>query len=347
MSESRRLRELVSRFSTARILVVGDVMLDEYVWGEVRRVSPEAPVPVVEFRRSTATLGGAGNVAANIAALGAAPALVAVVGDDEAGLRIRESAQALGIRRLNLQVEPERRTTCKTRILAHSQQLLRLDRENTQPISVRREEQILAAALDLLSDSDVCVLSDYAKGLITATLCQKMIRAARDISVPTLVDPKSSDWERYKGATLITPNRHEAIATAHRHGMVGDGDVAACGPFLASVVPDTTVLVTLGPDGVVLFSRDSGPGYEPSVARDVFDVTGAGDTLIAAVAVALGAGATIREAVRIGNAAAGLAVGKLGTATVSCRELLSALSLQDEPDTTSQPVMAGEVGGAP
>lgn len=303
------------RLARARVLVVGDVMLDRYWFGDVNRISPEAPVPVVHVQRQEDRLGGAANVARNAAALGAQAGLLCVVGHDEPGERIVELLKDSGVVP-HLERDPDLPTTIKLRVLSRQQQLLRLDFEN-----VPAHEALLAglARFDaLLASHDVVLLSDYAKGGLTHVT--QMIAKARAAGKPVLVDPKGDDWERYRGATLITPNRAEL------REVVGlwksESDLLARVTELRASLGMEALLLTRSEEGMTLFTAD-GVLNAPAVAREVYDVSGAGDTVIATLAAMLGARVPLVDAVALANRAAGIVVGKLGTATVDYEELFA------------------------
>ncbi|HTT14050.1 MAG TPA: D-glycero-beta-D-manno-heptose-7-phosphate kinase [Burkholderiaceae bacterium] len=313
MSGPARFGHWRDRVATARLLVVGDVMLDRYWFGEVERISPEAPVPVVLVRGSEERLGGAANVARNVAALGVQTGLLSVVGDDEAGRRVSALLGESSIQAY-LHTDAALATTVKLRVLGRRQQLLRVDFEN-QP-----EAEVLAAKLDeyesLLSRHDVVILSDYGKGGLTHIT--RMIELARAAGRRVLVDPKGDDYTRYAGATAITPNRAELREVVGR--WRDEADLEARAQKLRRELGISAVLLTRSEEGMTLFA--DGPSWSiPAVAREVFDVSGAGDTVIAVLGAALGAGADLREAVTLANRAGGIVVGKLGTATVSYAEL--------------------------
>jgi rfaE bifunctional protein kinase chain/domain len=306
-------------FRRARVLVVGDVMLDRYWFGEVSRISPEAPVPVVQVARTEERPGGAANVARNAAALGAQVGLLSVVGADEAGASLERLVQAEGIR-ASLHRDPALATTVKLRVIGRQQQLLRIDFETTP------SHEILAGKLadfeSSLPDYDVVVLSDYGKGGLTHI--ERMIACARERSKQVLVDPKGDDYARYRGANVLTPNRAELREVVGR--WKDEADLAARAQRLRAGLGLDALLVTRSEEGMTLFGPD-GALHEPTKAREVFDVTGAGDTVIATLAAMLATGATLPEAVRVANHAAGIAVGKLGTAVVHPGELAADLAL--------------------
>ncbi len=301
------------RVAATRLLIVGDVMLDRYWFGEVERISPEAPVPVVKIARSEERPGGAANVARNAHTLGAQTTLLSVTGADEAGTALARLLEADGVRTSFLR-DPTVATTVKLRVIGRQQQLLRIDFE-TQPT-----HEILAAKLAeyraLLEPADIVVLSDYGKGGLTHVT--RMIESARAAGKRVLVDPKGEDWDRYRGATLITPNRAEFRQVAGR--WRDEADMNAKAQALREELALEALLVTRSEEGMTLFDA-SGARTIPAVAREVYDVSGAGDTVIATLGALLGAGAPLIDAVRIANEAAGIVVGKLGTAVVTPDEL--------------------------
>jgi rfaE bifunctional protein kinase chain/domain len=297
----------------ARILIVGDVMLDRYWFGDVSRISPEAPVPVVKVEKSEERPGGAANVARNIAALGAQAALLSVVGADEAGASL---ARLLAEARIDasLHEDVQLNTTVKLRVLGRQQQLLRIDFENTPTHEVLQAK--LAEFAARLPHCDVLILSDYGKGGLTHI--GEMIRLARAAGKPVLVDPKGDDYARYAGATIVTPNRAELREVVGRWGS--EQDLQARVDKLRSELGLEALLLTRSEEGMSLFSA-AGVVHEPALAREVFDVSGAGDTVIATLAVMLASGQSLEQAMRWANRAAGVVVGKLGTATCSLEEL--------------------------
>lgn len=317
--DNDELLAICERLPSIRALVIGDVMVDEYIWGSVERISPEAPVPVVEIQSRTSILGGAGNVAANIVALNADFVIGTVVGDDASAEDIRESLQVLGAGIDGVIVEAGRRTTRKTRVMAHSQQMLRMDYEDATAANGKTEDRLLTWALDQLRRCDVCILSDYAKGVISERVSRELIRAAAETRTPLVVDPKGADYRKYAGATLIKPNSFEVERVVGRR-LRGEGDLERAGHELLRDLGCSALLISQGPHGMILLTPD-GSMQIPSSARSVFDVTGAGDTAVSTVSVALACGATFAEAACFGNEAAGIVVGKLGTSVVSREEL--------------------------
>jgi D-beta-D-heptose 7-phosphate kinase/D-beta-D-heptose 1-phosphate adenosyltransferase len=314
---------VIDRLAAQRVLVVGDVMLDQNLWGQVRRISPEAPVPVVELERETAEPGGAANNAANAAAVGACAMLGGVVGDDAEGRRLRTLLGERHVDASGLVTEPGRPTTTKTRVVAHNQQVVRVDRERTSPITPESETALLRWAEGHLRGVGACIISDYAKGVVTSSLAQGVIAAARAVGVPVVVDPKGTDYARYRGAAVVTPNLHEAELAARRTART-DAELAELAAALSEELGGAALLVTRGAAGMSLFTPDVEPAHVRAEAHQVYDVTGAGDTAITFLALALAAGAPLPVAMRLANRAAGVVVGKVGTATVTLDELRAA-----------------------
>jgi rfaE bifunctional protein kinase chain/domain len=318
-------RRILARLKGRRILVVGDVMLDEFVWGRVSRISPEAPVPVVEVTRETQSVGGAGNVANNVQALGGQALLVGYVGDDQAGDEVRQALAANGVVS-RLVSSPHRATTRKTRIIAHQQQLVRADRDPVGALPAGIDQKLAAACLAELGSCRAVIVSDYAKGLVSRALMRRIVAAARRRGIPVLVDPKVRPAADYLGATIVTPNQAEAEQTAGVH-ITDDASLAEAGRRLLARWRAQAVLVTRGERGMSLFAARQKPHHVATAAREVFDVTGAGDTVIAALGLAVGAGVTLRRAAAIANLAAGVVVSKVGTATASPAEVEAAARL--------------------
>jgi D-beta-D-heptose 7-phosphate kinase/D-beta-D-heptose 1-phosphate adenosyltransferase len=302
------------------VLVIGDVMVDEYMKGDVSRISPEAPVPVLEVKSHEFTLGGAANAAANIAALGGAVTLAGVVGRDDTAAILDERLAHHGIAR-ELVSDADRPTSKKTRLVAQGQQIVRVDHERRKPVTGTAAEAMLRAISGAIRNADACVLSDYAKGVITPEIAQHAIEAARGASVPVIVDPKQRDFAVYRGATVITPNLHELEAAARLAEMNLDRAAAA----LLPVVDGAALLVTRSADGMTLYRGKHAPFHVPAMAKEVYDVTGAGDTVVATVALALAAKLSLEIAVELASVAAAIAVSKRGTSTVTPSELISAL----------------------
>jgi D-beta-D-heptose 7-phosphate kinase/D-beta-D-heptose 1-phosphate adenosyltransferase len=323
MSEPHALLDLIGRLEGGHVLCVGDVMLDRFVYGDVDRISPEAPIPVLRVRREEAMLGGAGNVVRNLVALGSQPHFLAVVGDDPAG---REVSRLVGDHRTvdpRMVVEPERQTTIKTRFIGGTQQLLRADHETQSGLSANARDQLLSEARELIQEVAVVVLSDYGKGVLGNGMTQAVIAAARAAGKPTIVDPKGTDYTVYRGATLVTPNRKELHEATGR--PVGtDEEVVIAARQLIELCGIEQVLATRSQDGMSLVSATEAVHLKAE-AREVFDVSGAGDTVVATLAAALTAGASLAEASRLANIAAGIVVGKVGTAVAYADDLIAAL----------------------
>ena len=314
-------------FIGTKILCVGDVMLDVFVYGAVDRISPEAPIPVLRVERETEMLGGAGNVAANLASLGAAARFVSVVGDDPAGAKIRSLlAEQIGSD-AGLVVETGRQTTIKTRFLGANQQLLRADRETSTEISAVAHAAITRAVADQNGAAAV-ILSDYGKGVLSEAVIARAIEVARASRCAVIVDPKGTDYARYRGASVVTPNRKE-LAGATGMSVNTDVEVAAAGKHVIESCGIDAVIATRGEHGMSVITAGAPPTHLPAQAREVFDVSGAGDTVVASLALALGSGLPLVEAARVANLAAGIVVGKVGTAVVRTSELRAALHQQE------------------
>jgi rfaE bifunctional protein kinase chain/domain len=324
------LPDLLAAFPGRRVLVLGDVMLDEYVWGEVRRISPEAPVPVVEVRRRSFVPGGAANTAANVAALGGRPVLVSVVGRDQAAATLGELLARGGTDPDGLCADGARSTTTKSRIVAHNQQIARLDVEERAPLSAALEDALLAAVARHLPRAEACIISDYAKGVVTPRVCRELIRLARQAGRPVVVDPKGADYSKYRGATVVKPNLHEAERSAGIEAA-NEAALSEVAGRLVEQLGGSALLITRGADGMSLFRPGEAPLHVPAVVRHVFDVTGAGDTVAGTLAMGLAARAPLELAIRLANMAASVVVGKVGTATVTCDELRAELAERDLP----------------
>ena len=316
-----RASELLGAFRDRNVLVLGDVMLDEFVWGDVTRISPEAPVPVVDVRRESVHLGGAANVLANLVALGARGSVVGVVGKDGSGERLRTGLRELGTLDQGLIVDETRPSTTKTRIIAHSQLVVRADRESRAPVSSKTEDHLVSYLMDALKHADAFVISDYDKGVVTPRILREILPIAY-ARVPVLVDPKLRNFNHYRPATLVTPNHFEALRMSDTEDTSDDGSLHAAQVIREKLGCDA-VLITRGDRGMMLLESNDQPVFVETAAREVYDVTGAGDTVIAALAGALASGATMLEAANLANHAAGIVVGKVGTATVTADELLS------------------------
>jgi rfaE bifunctional protein kinase chain/domain len=315
-----RLDELLAAAARTRIVVVGDAMLDEYLVGEVERISPEAPVPVLHVRERRYALGGAANVAQNVVAMGATCRLVAAVGDDAAGAQLRTMLTGIGVRPDGL-ITVARPTTRKTRVVARSQQLVRIDDEDASDLSAGDSGRIGAALEAALGDAHALILEDYNKGVLIPTVIGNAIRLGTQRKIPIVVDPKYRHFFAYRGATVFKPNRRELESAL---GAAVDLDHPEAIPESLQRLGVEHLLLTLGERGMVLASRDGSLKSVETVAREVYDVVGAGDTVTAYLATILGAGGTPAEAAVIANYAAGVEVGKLGAATVSPEEVIEA-----------------------
>jgi D-beta-D-heptose 7-phosphate kinase/D-beta-D-heptose 1-phosphate adenosyltransferase len=339
-----RLKRLVPRFKGNRIGVVGDVMLDRYLWGSATRLSPEAAVPVVDFAEQSECLGGAGNVAANLAALGARAEMFGVVGEDEPGHALRSCLRAARVEDRGVLVDKSRVTTVKTRVIARHQQIVRIDHERRDPLLPATEEKLLRQLFTALKRLGALVLSDYDKGLITDAFAERILSACHQLKVPVFVKPKTSRLYAYRGARAIVCNAKEAGFFVTR-SLTDEKSVEEAGRALLAHFGCSAVVITRGEKGMSVFEESSprhvtipATSFEVTYARvgqagiergatgrQVFDVTGAGDTVLSVLALAVTAGASLLDAAILANTAAGVVVGKLGTASVSPRELITAL----------------------
>lgn len=311
-----------------KVLVVGDVMLDTYVSGSASRISPEAPVPVVNVIRRRYLPGGAANVAANILAMGSRVWLAGATGVDEAGIRLRGELDRAGIGVEALIEDDARRTTTKTRITAAGQQIVRFDEEDRSPLSSSTEALLRERCGEILAGADACVISDYAKGVVGDSFCGWLIAEAARLGKPLVVDPKSRDLGRYRGATVVTPNLKETAAAVGAP-IHTDEDLTRAVSLLLPKIAPSTLLVTRGEDGMSLFESGQAPQHLPALRNEVADVTGAGDTVAGVLAIALGLGLTLFDAAGIANIGAGVAVGHPGTWAVQRGELLEAAARLD------------------
>ncbi len=319
-----RINKITSNIGNASILILGDIMLDEYLHGAVSRISPEAPVPVVEISREQLRLGGSANVANNIVALGDKACLLGVIGEDEAAVKLTQLLKQKGISSEYLVNDKNRRTTIKTRVIAHSQQVVRADREDTFEIDDEIEKRIFNRFQSLIDKIGGVIISDYGKGLITESLLDKIIPVCREKNIFVGVDPKETHFFNYKRVSVVTPNHHEAGFVAG-HRIRTDNDLQRVGKTLLEKLEADSILITRGEKGMALFSKGGEIDYFPTVAKKVFDVTGAGDTVIAAFVSAMAAGADLKEATEVANCAAGVVVGEIGTAAVTLPKLTEEL----------------------
>ncbi len=330
MMEQKRLEKILNRFPKVKILVVGDIMMDRFIWGKVSRISPEAPVPVVlvdnNDKSETLSLGGAANVANNIESLGGEVLLCGVVGDDEVGLKIREELKKIGIQTGGIFTEKGRQTTVKTRIFANEQQVVRIDREmidHPKPPILKDLTNFIMGEIEGL---DGIIISDYGKGVLTGTLIRAIIRKAGKSRKPVLVDPKLRNYKFYKGATVVTPNTKEA-SEASRVPIVEGSSIEKIGGKLLKELKCKALVITRGERGMAIFEPHRKPIDVHTEKVEVFDVTGAGDTVIGTLALALGTelDVSIKEAAELANYAAGVVVGKKGTATATRGDLIEAI----------------------
>jgi len=307
------------------VVVLGDVMLDEFIWGDVSRISPEAPVPVVEIRRESTHLGGAANVLANLVALGARACVIGVVGDDDAAAKVRAELRKQSPMQTNdlLITDHSRPSTIKTRIIAHSQMVVRADRERRTPVDGQTEDAIIAAARAALANADALVISDYDKGVVTPRVLSEVLPAAYQ-RMPVLIDPKIRNFSFYRPATLITPNHHEALRMTNTEED-SDAGLRVAGQKIREQLSCDAVLITRGDRGMILLEGKNDPVQVSTAAREVYDVTGAGDTVIATLGAALACGASMTDAALLANHAAGIVVGKVGTATATINEVLDSI----------------------
>ncbi|MDY6851118.1 MAG: D-glycero-beta-D-manno-heptose-7-phosphate kinase [Thermodesulfobacteriota bacterium] len=315
-----RLLEAVDGFPLVKVLVIGDVMMDEFIWGRVERISPEAPVPVVAVTRETRLLGGAANVVNNLVSAGGRALLAGVVGQDRAARRINTMLKKLDVDPGGLIQDPGRPTTIKTRVVAHAQQVVRFDREKKTPPGPEVMDGMFAVLADMAGEADAIIISDYGKGVVSRELMNRLQGLLKGTKKVIAVDPKVNNFHLYKQATVITPNHHEAAAGS---GVVIDSDesLSEAGQKIIKDLDCASVLITRGEQGMSLFEKDGSATHIPTVAREVFDVTGAGDTVIAVLTLGLAAGLPLLDAAVLANFAAGLVVGEVGTSAVTAREL--------------------------
>ncbi|NLO90449.1 MAG: D-glycero-beta-D-manno-heptose-7-phosphate kinase [Elusimicrobia bacterium] len=325
--DKKKLSGLVKSFSDLDVCVYGDIMLDHFIRGKVERISPEAPVPVVRAQQETFLPGGAGNVAANLASLGAQVNLIAVAGADYAGDTLLSSLKERRINISSIVIDQERPTTQKVRVIAEHQQVVRYDRESSKSLPHALSEQCAANLRACLKNSSAVILSDYKKGMITPGNIKRLVGECKRAKTPVFVDPKVEHFKIYKGVTSITPNTSEAWNGMSLYPKDGQDAIEELGRKILAKLGSDSALVTQGPNGMTLFEKGNPPRsmHIPVTACEVYDVTGAGDTVISVLTLAYAAGATLREAAVLSNYAAGLVVGKLGTATVTREELIAAL----------------------
>ena len=317
------LEAQIRSFAHRSVVVVGDVMLDEFIRGEVLRISPEAPVPVLEVTSRTFSLGGAANAAANVKTLGGHVTLAGVVGADREAKILRDLVLDAKVDGSALVTDASRPTTHKTRIVARGQQVVRIDNESREALAEKVHAEVVASVIAQLGKASACIISDYGKSVVTVELCQAVMSVARAASCPVIVDPKRKDFAAYRGATIVTPNVQELEVAAGARLRTTD-DVVSAGLAILPVLDGGALLVTRGAQGMTLLVPDRDPVHFSSTARAVFDVTGAGDTVVSTLGLALAAGIDLAAAIELASLAAGIAVSKVGTVAVSVEELLAA-----------------------
>ncbi len=319
------LLDSLGRFKKARVMVVGDIMHDIFIWGRVKRISPEAPVPVVEVHRETALLGGAANVVGNVRALGAKAVLAGVVGTDPAGEAVLRELERIGARGACVHRSTRRPTAVKTRIIAHQQQVVRFDREDPRQLKPSTFNKLWRSIKDSIGSVDAVVVSDYQKGLVSEKLMERLKGLCREKGKLLVVDPKPAHADWYRGVDLITPNSQEASVMTGT-GIETDEDLERAGEMLLKRLQCKALLITRGEKGMSLFRNTKKPAHIPARAREVYDVTGAGDTVVGAMAVALVAGMDMLDATKAANLAAGIVVGKIGTSVATVEEIKQAMN---------------------
>lgn len=326
--DRRRIKKIPHRFKGVRVLVIGDIMLDHYIRGSVSRLSPEAPVPIVGVNEESFVPGGAGNVAANLAVLLSRVEIIGVVGEDAAGLELVSHLSSLGVGSGGIVKDSGRVTSQKCRVVAERQQVVRYDRESIAPVSGKIEAQLLSGIAQGIKNSEAVILSDYGKGVLTPHILKSAIDLAHRAKIPVIVDPKIEHFKRYRRVTCVTPNLHEAWSGMRRIPKPGEAELEKLGQDMIRTLNCESALITRGPEGMSLFRKSKKTLHIPAQAREVFDVSGAGDTVIATLSLSLAAGATLDEAALISNYAAGIVVGKLGTATTTIDEIENAIPLK-------------------
>lgn len=336
MEKMTTLCEIADQFENsvpnARILVIGDLMLDRYIEGNVTRISPEAPVPIVQVNGYSDIPGGAANVAANIKTLGGHVCLGGVVGEDEPASVLLAKLADMSIDTSCVLRDSSRETTTKTRVTSRGHQIVRYDVETITPLSRSVSQALLECCIQALDDCDVCILSDYAKGVLDEFFCRHMIQACQEVNKSVLVDPKSADYKRYARSTVVTPNAGEAAAFMGKARLANTEDLRSCASYIRSGLEGAALLVTQGEYGMTLFSGDV-EEHLPAEASEVADVTGAGDTVVATLALGLASGWTILDSARMANIAAGISVGHHGTWAVRKEELLGVLRTKQKRPT--------------
>ncbi len=329
------LKDLVNSFTDQRILLIGDIMLDSFIYGDVSRISPEGPIPVLLKKNEETMLGGAGNVFANLQAMGCKTSLLSVVGQDEAAQHVTYIVKNMDGDTEGFIESTDRPTILKTRYISQNQQLLRVDQEDVKEIPQDTQKEILEAAEKLISEVKVLILSDYGKGTLPVTLIKKLIRLATKNKVPVIVDPKGTDFSIYKGATIITPNKSELSKATENHAVQTDDDIVVAAKLLIKKSGIETVFATRSENGMSVIGKKINPIHLPTKAQEVYDVSGAGDTVVAAIAASISSGSNYEEAAKIANIAGGLAVAKIGTAIIRQDELIRHVADDHIPMTKS------------
>ena len=318
----KKIGNIVSNFKNVKVMVIGDLILDEFLWGDVTRISPEAPVPVVWVRKESFMPGGASNVANNLRSLGAGVYLVGVIGDDERGAILKGALEQKGIDTAGVMMDESRPTTLKTRVVAHHQQVVRIDKEKVDSLDAGITGRLINYVERMIKSVDAVIIEDYGKGVISPLLLSKVLPLAKKSGKIISVDPKEEHFKYYKGVTTITPNNHEA-AKAAGFEIKDDSSLKKAGQVLLNKLNCRIVLITLGENGMAVFQKGKPMKHIPTVAQEVFDVSGAGDTVVASFTLSLAAGAGPIMAAHIANCAAGIVVGKIGIAVVTPQELIN------------------------
>lgn len=318
------LKSYINRFSQAKVLVIGDIIMDEYFWGNVTRISPEAPVPIVEVTKETRTLGGAANVIHNLATLGSNSIICGIIGEDLPGYEIQNMVEKIGMTTNGIIKEPDRPTSIKTRVVAQSQQVVRFDRESRQDINASSINDLLDFIGQKLNEIDAIVVSDYGKGVISSTMMKELRSLVSNSDIIIAVDPKIGNFKYYHDVHIITPNHHEASSFCGFEITDRDSLMKA-GKKMLYELKCRSVLITQGKDGMTLFENSGEIFHIPTIAKKVYDVTGAGDTVIATIALGLATGLGLKSSAVLSNLAAGIVVGEVGTTTISTENLLKVI----------------------
>ncbi|HPD82991.1 MAG: D-glycero-beta-D-manno-heptose-7-phosphate kinase [Alphaproteobacteria bacterium] len=326
-------KDLIARFQGQKILLVGDIMLDRFVYGDVTRISPEGPIPILSATREDKMLGGAGNVFANLQAMGCICQIICRVGQDEAAKEVIDLVKNHKGQIQGIIQDAESATVLKTRFLSQNQQLLRVDQESKLVMSKTVQESLLTQAEEFIKESKVLILSDYGKGTLLPETISKLIKLAQKNKIPVVVDPKAKDYSVYKGSTIVTPNRKELSDATQGMAVKSDEDIEKAAHVLIKQSGIENVIATRSEDGMSVVSKKGKPVHLKTQAQEIFDVSGAGDTVVAAIAASIAAGATLEEAGHIGNIAGGLAVAKVGTAIIRDQEMMAALEKSQSKQT--------------